>query len=118
MMDTMTTLKKWQDEYFTLVKRVEAPVVRFTGERAETVARYMPERPAFMASMPKVSELMDNQLKFSKRMMDEQLAFVRKMMKAMDPMLTKVDTVAKPEKPMMKPMATKMAPRRAAHAAA
>ena len=53
-MDTMTTLKKWQDEYFTLVQRVEKPVVRFVGERAETVARFVPERPEFMAKLAQV----------------------------------------------------------------
>ena len=44
-MDTMTTIKKWQDEYFTLVKQVEEPMVRFVGERAETMARFVPQRP-------------------------------------------------------------------------
>ena len=34
---TMTTLKKIQDEYFTLATRVEEPLVRFTGEMADSM---------------------------------------------------------------------------------
>ena len=95
-MDTMTTLKKWQDEYFTLVQRVEKPVVRFVGERAEAVARFVPERPEFMAALPKMTTLVDTQLKFSKRFVDEQAAFVRSMMKAMHPMMVKLDAMPEP----------------------
>ena len=92
---TMTTLKKIQDEYFTLATRVEEPLVRFTGEMADSMARFVPERPTFMAKLPTVAELVANQLKFRRRFVDEQLMFVRKMMKAMDPMVTRLDTVFK-----------------------
>ncbi len=116
---TMTTLKKIQDEYFTLATRVEEPLVRFTGEMADSMARFVPERPTFMAKLHTVAELVDNQLKFRRRFVDEQLMFVRKMMKAMDPMVTRLDTVAKPvavPKPVMhmpaKATASRMAPRR------
>jgi hypothetical protein len=123
MTTTMTTLKKVQDQYFTLAHRVEEPMVKFAGEMADTMARYVPERPTFMAKMPTVSEVVDNQLKFRKRFVDEQTAFVRKMMKAMDPMITKMDTMpTHTTKPAMhmsaKPTATRMAPRRVAHKAA
>lgn len=95
----MSTLTKVQDEYFTLIKRVEAPVVRYAGEMAKTMARYVPERPPFMAKVPTVAELVDNQLKFRKQFVEEQTMFVRKMMKAMEPTITKMDTVAQPMKP-------------------
>lgn len=119
-MDTMTTLKQWQDDYFTMVKKVEEPVVRFVGERAETVARFVPERPAFMATLPTMATLVDNQLKFRKRFVDEQAAFVRSMMKAMQPMLMKVDATPKatPVMHAAPKTATRMAPRRATHRAA
>ncbi len=118
-MDTMMTLKKWQDEYFTMVKRVEEPVVRFVGEQADTVARFMPERPVFMAKLPTMAEFVDNQLKFRKRFVDEQTMFVRKMMKAMDPMLVKVDAMPKPAlHTTAKKEPTRLAPRRPAHKAA
>ncbi len=116
-MDTMTTLKKWQDEYFTQVKRVEEPIVRFVGERAGTVARFVPGRPTFMSEMPTVAALIDNQLKFRKRLVDEQAAFVRKMVKAMNPMVTKLDTVAKPEVHAVTKPVARTAPRRMTHAA-
>lgn len=119
-MDTMTTLKKWQDDYFTMVKKVEQPMLKFVGERAGMVARYLPERPAFMASMPKMATMVDNQLKFRKRFVDEQAAFVRSMMKAMDPMLMKVDAMPKPGAELhgTTKAATRMAPRRVTHRAA
>ena len=66
-------------------------MVRYVGKVAEPVARYLPERPRFMAEMPMVRELVDNQLTFRRRVVDEQAAFVTKMMKAMKPMLAKVD---------------------------
>jgi hypothetical protein len=60
----MMTLKKWQDEYFDFMKKVEEPMVRYAGKVAEPVARYMPERPQFMAPVPKMTEFVDNGLKF------------------------------------------------------
>ncbi len=92
-MSMMSTMKEWQDDYFTMVKKVEEPVLKFAGERAETFARFVPERPSFMAQVPTTAEFVDYQLKFRKRFVDEQAAFARKMMKAMDPMLAKVDSV-------------------------
>ena len=118
-MGTMMTLKKWQDEYFTMVKRVEQPMVRFVGERAETVARFVPERPEFMAKLPTVATLVDNQLKFRKRFVDEQAAFVRSMMKAMHPMMEKLDAMPAPAAhTTAKVQPTRLAPRRTAHKAA
>ena len=106
-MDTMTTLKKWQDDYFTFMKKMEEPMVRYAGKVAEPVARYMPDRPKFMAPMPMMGEFVDNQLKFRRRLVDEQAAFVHKMMKAMDPVMMKVDHVA-PKTPAAKGMHEEM----------
>jgi len=119
MMTAMTTLKKVQDEYFTLAKRVEEPVVRFTGEMADAIAPFVPERPEFMAKLPMTNELVTNQLKFVERFVDHQAAFVRKLMKAMDPVVTRMDAVPKPAKHMQaKPMATRTMPRSVTHKAA
>ena len=38
-MDTMTTMTKWQDQYFTMVKKVEEPVLKFAGEMADRVEK-------------------------------------------------------------------------------
>lgn len=117
MSTVMTNLKKWEDQYFTLVKRIETPVVRYTGEMAETLVKYVPARPRFMTGMPKVNEVVDNGLEFRRRMVNEQAAFTRKMMKAMDPVLVKFETAPKAHKPEHKPVhmtqpVTRMAPRK------
>jgi hypothetical protein len=87
MSTVMTTIKKWQDEYMSMLARVEEPVVKYAEKAADYVADYVPERPhwAFLKEVPTMTELVDNQLKFRKRIVDEQAAFVRKMMKAMTP---------------------------------
>jgi hypothetical protein len=88
----LDTVKQWQDEYFKLVKRFEEPVLRFTGEFSESVVRFVPQRPRFMASVPTMEEVVENQLKFRKRFVDEQATFARKMLKAMDPVFEKFET--------------------------
>ena len=118
-MDTMMTLKKWQDDYFMFMKRVEEPMLRYAGKVAEPMARYVPERPQFMAKMPMMTEFVDNQLKFRRRVVDEQAAFVHKMMKAMGPVMTKMDTMPSKEtgaKPLHEEL--RMPIRKAAHKAA
>lgn len=114
-MDTMTTIKKWEDEYFTLAKKVEEPVVRYTGRMAETAAQYVPERPGFMAEMPTMHQLVDNSLKFRRRMVDEQATFVRRVLHAMRPMTTKFEATKPAPKPVSK-VATKPAPKVASKA--
>jgi hypothetical protein len=89
----MTTMKDWQDRYLDLMKKVEEPVVRFTGEMADAVARFVPERPRFMSPLPTTTEVVDTSLKFGKRMVDEQLHFARAMMRAMEPVTMRLDTV-------------------------
>ena len=86
-------MKSWQDEYLRLMTRWEEPVVRFTGKAAESAAEYVPERPswAFLDEVPGITEFVDNQLKFRRRVVDEQAAFVRKMMKAMHPVLVRLE---------------------------
>lgn len=115
-MDTMTTIKKWEDEFFTVTKKVEEPVVRYTGRMAETAAQYVPERPSFMAEMPTMHQLVDNGLKFRKRMVDEQATFVRRLMIAMGPMTTKFEATKPAPKAAPKP-AAKPAARRVVRAA-
>ncbi len=98
--------RTWQDEYFTFVKRIEAPVLRTTTQIATRFAELVPGRPAFLAPMPKahaMRDVMDTGFTFRKRMVEEQTMFARRMMKAIEPMLTtldRVDTV--PAKPPMK----------------
>ena len=93
MTTTMMTIKKWQDDYLSMLARVEEPVVRFTGKAAGSVAAYVPERPtwAFLDEVPTVAEFVDSQLKFRRRAVDEQAAFVRRMMKAMHPVLVRFE---------------------------
>ena len=87
MTTAMTTTKKWQDQYLTMMARVEEPVVRFAGRAAEAIADYVPERPqwAFLGQVPTMTELVDSQLKFRGQVVDEQASFVRKLMKSMSP---------------------------------
>lgn len=96
MTPVMTTLKEWEDRYLDVMSKVEEPVVEYTGRIAETVAEYMPDRPdwEFLDRVPTMTELVDNQLKFRKRVVDEQAAFVRRMMKAAHPALVKIDKKA------------------------
>lgn len=104
MTTAMTTIKKWQDGYVTLITRVEEPVVKFAGKAAQTAGQYVPGRPqwAFFDQVPTVTELVDSQLKFRKRVVDEQAAFVAKMMKAMQPLIA-----AESKAPSAKPTAAK-----------
>ena len=96
-MTMMTTIKDWQDDYFDFVKKVEEPMLKFADERADDLAKYVPERPSFMGELPKTVEFVEMQLKFRKRFVDEQIAFTRKMIKAMHPVFVKLDTAPKPE---------------------
>ncbi len=106
-MSTMTRIKEVQDGYFDTVKRVEEPMVRFTERIAEPVAHYVPERPTYLAELPTMTELVENQLKFQRRFVDQQAAFVRQLLKAMHPVVVKLDAVV--ETP--KATSTKTAPR-------
>jgi hypothetical protein len=92
MTTVMTNIKKWQDGYLTGMTRLEEPIVRFTGRAAASVAEYVPERPqwAFLDEVPTMTEFVESQLKFRRRVVDHQAAFVRKMMKAMHPALLRL----------------------------
>ena len=112
MTPTMTTMKKWQDEYLTRISRVEEPVLKFAGKAGKAVVDYVPERPqwAFLEKVPTMTEVVENQLTFRRRVIDEQAAFVRKLMKALTP--------AKPHEAKEAPKhVAKGAPVRRAHAA-
>jgi hypothetical protein len=96
MTTVMTNIKKWQDGYLTGMARLEEPIVRFTGRAAESVAEYVPERPqwAFLDEVPTVTEFVESQLKFRRRVVDHQAAFVRKVVKAMHPALLRLEPKA------------------------
>ena len=96
MTTVMTNIKKWQDSYLTGMARLEEPIVRFTGKAAGAVAEYVPERPqwAFLDGVPTLTEFVDSQLRFRRRIVDQQAAFVRKLMKAMHPALLPLETKA------------------------
>ena len=98
MTKMMERVEEYEDRYLDQMKKAEEPLLRFTGDMSERMARFVPERPAFMADMPKMVDFVEGQLKFRKRVVDEQLRFARKMMKAMNPVMLKVDAV--PEKPV------------------
>jgi hypothetical protein len=100
MATAMTTMQRWQDEYLSMIGRIEEPVVRYTSRAVEAIADYVPERPqwAFMERVPTMTELVDSQLKFRRRVVDEQAAFIRKMMKAMNPRVVHVEPKAHPAK--------------------
>lgn len=102
MTTAMTTIKEWEDRYLELVGRVEEPIVEYTGRIAESVAEYVPERPDWelLDRMPTMTEFIENQLKFRKRVVDEQAKFVRRMMKAAHPALVKLENA--PVKPAAK----------------
>ena len=92
----MINLQRWQDEYLDLMVRWEEPVVTFTGKAADSVAKYVPERPgwAFLVKVPSMTEVVENQLKFRRRVVDEQAAFVRGIMRAMQPALIRFEPKA------------------------
>ena len=110
MTTMMTTMKEWQDRSLDLMKKVEEPMVRFTGEMADAIARFVPERPRFLSPLPRTTEVIDSGLKFEKRFVDEQMHFVRSMMHAMEPVTMRLDTVHETERMMAKPAAAPKAP--------
>ncbi len=95
-MSTMTTLTKWEDQYFTFVKKVEEPVLRYTKQIAEFVAPYVPARPNFMSSVPAASTVIEHGLKLQARVVAERATFVRSMVKAVRPIETKVVSGERP----------------------
>ena len=105
MTTMMKNVEKFEDQSFDRAKQLEKPVLRFTGDMSERMARFVPERPSFMADMPKMGDVVESQLKFGKRFVDEQVRFTRRVMKAMDPLMVKIDHV--PEQPARKVPKTK-----------
>ena len=110
MTTVMTTTKKWQDQYLTMMARAEEPIVRYAGKAAGAVATYVPERPqwAFLDQVPTMTELVESQLKFRRRVVDEQAAFVRKFMKAISPATSRHEPMA----PAVKRVVAKASPAR------
>ncbi len=95
----------WQDRWFEMMQRIEAPMVRTTARMAGRMAEYLPERPARMAGMPKVHDLVDAGLSFRRRFVDEQTEFADSMRRAVEPVLVKVDTVHHDDHHMTMPKA-------------
>jgi hypothetical protein len=93
MTTMMQNLQRWQDQYLDVMARWEEPVVRFTGRAADSAARYVPVRPdwPFLAEVPSLTEFVDNQLAFRRRVVDEQAAFARSVMDAMHPVLERLE---------------------------
>ena len=117
MSTMLDTVERFENRAFDQVKQAEEPMLRFAQETSDAVARFVPDRPNFMADMPKFTEVVESQLKFRKRVVDEQLRFARKMMKAMDPLVKKLD--AEPEQVVAKPTpVAKKAPKRTPREAA
>ncbi|MGZ4793397.1 MAG: hypothetical protein ACXWBO_16205 [Ilumatobacteraceae bacterium] len=116
MTTAMTTIKELQDKYMTLMTRVEEPVVKYTGKAAESVAEYVPEVPrwSFLDQVPTLTEVVEAQLKFRKRVVDEQAAFVRKMMKAMHPLMRVEHVAPAAKRAAAKPSAVRRVGARAA----
>jgi hypothetical protein len=96
------TRKDWQDQYFTLVKRVETPLLETTARVVARLVELLPERPAFLAQLPRAHDLraaVDTGVTFRKRVVEEQTLFARRMLKTLEPVIEKVDTVQTPETP-------------------
>jgi hypothetical protein len=95
MSNVMDRVTKMEDRYFDQMKEMEQPILDFTSEVSERAARFVPERPSFLADLPTMTEVVESQLKLQKKFVDEQMRFTRRMMKAMNPIVTRVD--AQPE---------------------
>lgn len=91
MTTVMERIEQLEDRYIQQLKELEQPILDATEDLAERSARFVPERPAMFAEMPTMTQLVENQLRFQKRLVDEQTRFTRKMMKAMAPVVTRVD---------------------------
>ena len=95
MTTVMDRMEKLEDRYFEQLKEIEQPILDLTEDVADRTARFVPERPGMFSELPTMGELIENQLKFQKRLVDEQARFTRKMLKAMGPVVARVD--ARPE---------------------
>lgn len=104
-----STVQEWQDEFFDLIERVQEPVVRLTGDAADSLAEYVPEAPAwpFLAQLPTVNDLVEYQIAFTTRFVEHQAAYTRSLVKSLSPVLARTEPKAAPARK----------PRRAAAAA-
>lgn len=91
MTTVMERVEHWEDRSLEQLKELERPILEFTGDMSERTAKFVPERPALLADLPTMSELVESQLRFQKRLVDEQARFTRKLMKAMAPVIDRVD---------------------------
>ncbi len=107
MTTMLTTLREWQDDFFDLVDRVEEPVVKFTGEVAESLTDYVPQVPSwpFLSQLPTVSDLVENQIWFATHFVEQQATFARNMVKALQPVLTPLEAKPRRARKARKPAA-------------
>jgi len=108
MTTMIDTLKEWEDEFFDFVTRVEEPIVKFSGEMADSFADYAPERPSwpFLAQVPTVSEIVDFNIGMANRWVDTQATFAKALVKAWQPVLGKLEPKPAPaRKPRTGPKA-------------
>lgn len=96
---TNSTIKQIEDRYFDVAKKIEQPVLQYTGKFADLVAPYVRTRPSFLESVPSVGDAIDEGLKFRNRVVAEQTAFVRNLIKALEPVAVSYNgkTVAAPK---------------------
>jgi hypothetical protein len=92
------TVQDWEDRLSELVDQVQEPVLKFSGEIADSVGEYAPERPDWpvLRQLPTVAEVVDFQLAFAHRYVDTQSTFARSLLKVWQPVLGKFEPKAEP----------------------
>ncbi len=95
---TMTTAQEWQEEFFDWLDRIEEPVVKVTGDFAETFSEYVPQMPAwpFTGHLPSISETFENQIAFATKLFEWRVGFARQLFKAGKPMFEQLELKTPP----------------------
>jgi len=94
MTTLMTTVRQWQEKFIDLVDRAEKPLVKAAGTVSQSVSGYVPERPGFMAQVPTMKAVVENQIEFTTKFVDRQAKFARHLVKAMEPATLKTDRMS------------------------
>ena len=105
MSSMLTTVQEWQDEFFDLFDRVEEPVVKVTGDLAETVSEYVAQPTAwpFLAQLPSMNEIVENQIAFATRFLEVRVNFARQLVKAGQPVFEQFEVKAPRTRKARKP---------------
>ena len=92
------TVKTVEEDVLDMVTRVQEPIVTTVASLAETLADYVPERPAwpFLRTLPKLGDIVDTQVDFAHRVVTNQGEFARAMVKSLAPLLDRLEKVEKP----------------------